>query len=99
VIGTICFLVVFYRGGMKGLRLFRTAKDPFLRGLGIGLVGMIVASLATNVTSETWHYLAVTGYFWVLLAMVVIAQDLAATEQKAEAESSPEQKPAEQAAG
>ncbi len=90
VIGTILFLVVFYRGGMKGLRLFRASKDPLFRGLGVGLMGVIIGSLLTNITSETWHYLAVTGYFWVLLAMVAVAQGMV---EARETEEQPETEP------
>ena len=72
-----CFLGAAIRLSWK---LFRKAKDPILRGLGCGLVAMLLCAAVVNFFGDRWSYLQVTGFFWVLLGMA--ARGLALTDKE-----------------
>ncbi len=70
LIGMAFFLSLLWRLFASGFTLFRADTDPFLRGLGLGLAAWIVAAAATNFFGDRWTYFQVTGFMWVLAAMV-----------------------------
>jgi O-antigen ligase len=47
-------------------RLFRHAQDPLYRGLGLGLLLMVSASIILNCFGDRWTFLEINGIFWVL---------------------------------
>lgn len=75
-LGLFIFLNIFIIGIKKGWDLFRKSDDEFFRGLGLGFVGMVIASLVSNMFGDRWSYLNVMGYFWILLGLVMKANQL-----------------------
>ncbi len=71
LIGLIIFLTFFGISFKAGLRLYKIADDPFMKGLGFGFCACVVAVLAGNMAGTYWHYLNVSGFYWVFLALVV----------------------------
>jgi len=71
LIGLGIFLIFFFISFRVGWRLFRTAKDPFLKGLGLGFAGCVLAVLAGNVAGSYWFYLNVSAYYWINLGLVI----------------------------
>lgn len=74
VLGLGMFLTLLWKGFRVGYRLFRTADDAFLRGIGLGLAATIVCTLVVNLFGDRWMYLQVTGYTWTLLGLAARAQ-------------------------
>jgi putative inorganic carbon (HCO3(-)) transporter len=70
VVGLSMFFIIFIIAIKKGWMLFRQSDDPMMKGLGLGFVAMIVASLVANTGGDRWSYLEVMGYFWILLGVV-----------------------------
>ncbi|MBI5055381.1 MAG: O-antigen ligase family protein [Nitrospirae bacterium] len=83
IVGLTLFLYIFYLGIKKGWALYMSSKDNFLRGMGIGFVGMIIACLVSNLFGDRWSYLNVMGYFWILLGLVVKTNQINIEEEKA----------------
>jgi putative inorganic carbon (HCO3(-)) transporter len=70
VLGLFIFLWLFAKTFVTSYGLFRTAKDPFLASLGLGLAGWVVCSFVANCFGDRWMYLQVNGYMWVLGGLV-----------------------------
>ena len=66
-------------------RLFRRASDPLYKGLGLGLLLAMVASIVANCFGDRWTYLEITGMLWVLVGTAVRALQLSETEPSTEA--------------
>jgi O-antigen ligase len=75
IIGLIVFMMIFIEGLKRGWELYKESDDSFLRGLGLGLVGMIIVILISNLFGDRWSYLNVMGYFWITLGLVVKAKE------------------------
>jgi putative inorganic carbon (HCO3(-)) transporter len=69
--GLILFLVLMGTSLSLAYKLFRKTKDPLLSALGLGMCGYIICLLVVNAFGDRWMYLQVTGYFWILMGMVV----------------------------
>jgi hypothetical protein len=57
-----------------GVRLFRTAEDPFLKSLGLAFCVVMACVFVVNFFGDRWLYLSVNGYLWVMMACVARAQ-------------------------
>jgi putative inorganic carbon (HCO3(-)) transporter len=78
IVGLIVFLGIISRMFAAGYRLFRTAlADDFLRGVGLGLAGMVVATAVANAFGDRWTYIEETGFLWVFAAMAIRGKMLA----------------------
>ncbi len=75
-LGLWLFLYIFWLSLKKGWSLYKSSGDDFLQGLGLGFVGLIIASLVANMFGDRWSYFNLMGYFWVLLGLVVKAEQL-----------------------
>lgn len=73
-VGLLFFLALLAKMARLGLRLFRTAKDPFLRSLGLGFSLVMACVFVVNFFGDRWLYLEVNGFLWVTLACVVRGQ-------------------------
>ncbi|NIR50940.1 O-antigen ligase family protein [candidate division KSB1 bacterium] len=71
VIGLVVFVYLYVLGFRAGFRLYKKTDDPFMKGLGFGLTACVVAALAGNLAGSYWHYINVSGFYWVFLALVV----------------------------
>ncbi len=71
IIGILILLGILFYALRDGWLLFRRSDDDFLRGLGLGLMGMTIATVVGNFFGDRWTYLSIMGYFWIIYAMVV----------------------------
>lgn len=62
MLGKMCYL---------GLRLWRKAKDPFLKSIGLGFACAFVPTLVVNIFGDRWQYIQIVGFFWALAGCVV----------------------------
>lgn len=69
-IGLAIFIWILVKTWWFSLQVSRSAEDPFIRALGLGLAAWIVAAIGANCFGDRWSYLQVAGYFWLLLAFV-----------------------------
>ncbi len=70
VLGLLIFIWLLAKTFVKGYLLFRSAKDPFLASLGLGLSAWVVCSFVANCFGDRWTMLQVNGYMWVLGGLV-----------------------------
>lgn len=70
ITGLILMLAVLILGIRSGLRLFRKARDGFLKGMGLGFMSCIVAMIVGNFFGDRWTYIPLGLFFWTFLAMV-----------------------------
>ncbi|MCB0262128.1 MAG: O-antigen ligase family protein [Calditrichaeota bacterium] len=82
-VGIIIFLVFFGLGIVYAWRLYTMTDDKFLKGLGLGFAGCVLAVLAGNIAGSYWFYINVSGFYWVNLALVMRAIDMVKEEKNA----------------
>lgn len=80
VVGLIIFFVIIFFALVYGWRLYRKAKDDFLKGLGLGFVMCILSLLISNFFGDRWTYLPLGAYFWAFMGLVVRANIITAEE-------------------
>ncbi len=95
LVGFLLLVGLWVRAFFSSHRLFRTARDPSLQALGLGFAAYMLALMVVNMFGDRWSYFEVSGFTWLLLAMVAQAPALAA----AEAAPALAPQPAPQAAG
>jgi O-antigen ligase len=72
LIGLIIFLAIISLMFRAGFSLYRAVQaEDFLRGLGLGVAGMLVATIVSNIFGDRWSYIEETGFTWVLVAMAL----------------------------
>jgi O-antigen ligase len=74
VVGLLFFLFVLSKAARLGVKLWRSAKDPFLQSIGLGFTVKMAGVFVVNLFGDRWLYIEVNGFLWVLLACVVRAQ-------------------------
>src|SRR5262249_12686420 len=74
VVGLLLFLFLLAKASRMGLRLFWSARDPFLKSLGLGFSLLMACVFVVNFFGDRWLYIEVNGFLWVLLACVVRGQ-------------------------
>ena len=74
VIGLLFFLFLLGTIMRIGVKLYRTAKDPFLQSLGLGFSLLMTCVFVVNFFGDRWHYIEVNGFLWVMLACVIRGQ-------------------------
>lgn len=90
VIGIGIFLLLLWKMYRAGRRLYKTGRDPFFRGLGLAFAGLMASAALVNVFGDRWTYLQVGGYTFVLLGLVIRAQQIEDEEEEEEHEEIPE---------
>ncbi len=81
IVGLIVFLGIISRMFTAGYSLFRTAlAEDFLRGMGLGLAGMVVTTMVANAFGDRWTYIEETGFLWVIAAMAIRGRMIAGEE-------------------
>jgi putative inorganic carbon (hco3(-)) transporter len=88
LVGLFIFLWLLGVASKMSWRLFRTARDPVLSGLGYGLFAMLACVLVVNFFGDRWTYLQVNGFLWVLLGLIarglrVVSEEKESHEQEA----------------
>lgn len=84
ILGLLIFLWLLARTFGEGYRLFRHARDPFFKALGLGLIGWLVCAVTANLFGDRWTYLQVNGYMWIIAGLVCCAHEI---EKRCPAES------------
>ena len=76
LLGFLVFLWLLARTFGEGYRLFRHARDPFFKALGLGLIGWLLCAVTANLFGDRWTYLQVNGYMWIIAGMVCCAHEI-----------------------
>ena len=90
VLGLMFFLYLLGTITRLGVKLYRTAKDPFLKSLGLGFSLLMVCVFVVNFFGDRWLYIEVNGFLWVMLACVVRGQMIENQRQQEAVDSSTE---------
>jgi hypothetical protein len=71
-IGMAIWLILFASAASMAWKVLRNSRDGFFKGLSVGALAGVVASLVFNLSSDVWggDYFSVTGFFWLVLALV-----------------------------
>lgn len=70
ILGLVIFVWLWLKAWWFGLTVSWSARDPYIRALGLGLAGWIVCAAGANFFGDRWSLFQVAGYFWVLLGLV-----------------------------
>jgi O-antigen ligase len=70
VIGFLFLVTILLRAMQAGWILYRTGRDDFEIGLGLGFFGCVLATIITNMFGDRWSYFAIGVNFWILWAIV-----------------------------
>ena len=70
IIGIVLFGIVLLAAFRSGWRLYGLAQTSYLRGLGLGFMGCVIAVVVTNMFGDRWSYFVLGGYFFVLWGVV-----------------------------
>jgi len=70
IIGLGFLLWIMILAFRRGWRLYKTAQNNFLKGLGLGFSACVIAVMVGNFFGDRWTYLQLGAYFWVYLGMV-----------------------------
>jgi putative inorganic carbon (hco3(-)) transporter len=76
IVGFVVFLWLLAKTFGEGYRLFRQARDPFFKALGLGLIGWLVCAVTANLFGDRWTYLQVNGYMWIIAGLVCCAREI-----------------------
>jgi len=76
ILGLGLFFALLWKSFRMSFRLFRFAKDPLFRALGLGTAAFVACAFIVNFFGDRWMYLQVNGYLWTFLGLVVRAQAL-----------------------
>lgn len=87
LIGFVIVLFMLYQMFAVAWRLFRRARDPLHRGLGLGLFVGCFALIVTNFFGDRWTYIEITGLVWALMGVAVRADQIATREREELAET------------
>jgi putative inorganic carbon (hco3(-)) transporter len=74
VVGLMLFLFLLAKASRLGIKIYRTAQDPFLQSIGLGFALVMACVFVVNFFGDRWLYIEVNGFLWVLLACVVRGQ-------------------------
>jgi len=81
VVGLVLFLYLFYLAFKNAYRLYLDAEDKFLKGLGLGFAGTVVACIVANLFGDRWTYVMLGSFYWVLWGLVVRGNMMVQTEK------------------
>lgn len=81
LIGFVFAILLIWQVMKLGWRLFRRSGDPLFRGLGLGLLLMIVSSAILNFFGDRWTYIEINGILWVLVGAAARAYALETSAQ------------------
>ncbi|MDH5527852.1 MAG: O-antigen ligase family protein [Nitrospirota bacterium] len=70
VVGLALLMMVLARGARTSHRLFRMARDPLFRTLGLGTLCAVAAFAVGNMFGDRFSHYPLSTYLWCCLAMV-----------------------------
>lgn len=68
--GFLFLITIMLLAMNRSWRLYRRARDPFLKGLGLGFCACVISNMIGNFFGDRWTPLSLASYYWVFLAMV-----------------------------
>jgi O-antigen ligase len=68
-VGLGIYLWIFFVMIKVGWLLYRFGENEFHKGLGLGSMACVVASMAGNIAGSYWNYLQMVGYMYTLAAL------------------------------
>jgi O-antigen ligase len=83
IIGLALFLVLLGVAYRMAVRLRKFTDDSFFMAMGLGVSIYLVALAVVNVFGDRWHLLQISGYTWILLAMISKSQQILLDEKAA----------------
>jgi putative inorganic carbon (HCO3(-)) transporter len=86
LVGLVILIVLFVSLFRVGHALFREARDPFLRGLGLGFATQMVAVILCNCFGDRWTFIEISGFTFTLAAIVTRARWITQESEPADAE-------------
>jgi O-antigen ligase len=92
VVGLVLFVFVICRMAAMGYKLFRTSREPFYSGVGLGFFALICSAIVLNMFGDRWTYQQVDGLVWLLLGCVIRGQHVIDANQRAAEQSAGETK-------
>ncbi len=92
IIGFLMAMAMLQQMFSLAIRVFRKARDPMYRGLGLGLFVCLCSLAITNFFGDRWTYLEINGLLWALIGAAVRAEALTQAEAP-EADASPAKLP------
>ena len=70
IVGIFIILLLFGLAFKSSYYLYKNAHDAFLKGLGLGFIACLAATMLTNTFGDRWTFLQIGSFFWVILALV-----------------------------
>ena len=71
IIGFALYVLLYLMSIKMGWKLYKTSKDQFMKGLGMGFIACVVTNMVVNIPHDCWSYLNLMGFYWVILGLVV----------------------------
>jgi O-antigen ligase len=85
-IGGLIALVLLFEMITDSYRLFRHARDPLYKAIGLGTLLCVCTCLIANCFGDRWTYIEINGLLWILLGTVARANQLVNAQQAEERE-------------
>lgn len=82
IIGIVLLFFIILLSLKRGWRLYKTAKDDFLKGLGLGFVACTLALIVGNCFGDRWTHFPLGAFFWAYLGMVELGNRITEEERK-----------------
>ena len=70
VIGVLLFLSVWFLMYRQASRVYKLAKDPWIKAIGLGFCASMVCIVVGNFFGDRWFYMQMTGYTFVMMGVI-----------------------------
>lgn len=71
-LGLLCYLGMMVMLWIMSVRIFRNAKDPYVRGLALGYVGVILAISLQAFLATSFEIRTLASYFWLYGGLIYV---------------------------
>lgn len=82
IVGLTAFLLLIYTVWAYAKNTFRNTKDPYLKGLSLGLMAGLVGLMGHGIGSTTFIVLRIMEPFWFFVGMVVVLYQIELQEEE-----------------
>lgn len=92
MVGFLFLITIMLLAMSRSWRLYRRARDPFLKGLGLGFCACVISNMISNFFGDRWTPLQLAAYYWVFLGMVergnlIVNEQLVPVQKKVKTET------------
>lgn len=74
IIGLIVYILLYYWAFRSGWKLYKQSEHRSLKGLGLGFSACVITNMVVNGAHDCWSYINLMGFYWAILALVIIAK-------------------------